>query len=460
MDRNANSKLAIVILAAGKGSRMRSALPKVLQPLGGKPLLGHVLDACTAVDASSVHIVYGHGGESVQAAFDEPSLKWALQADQLGTGHAVQQAMPAIDDNDTVLVLYGDVPLVTTESLQKLADAARQQPTILTVALDDPSGYGRIVRDESGSVTGIVEQKDANTEQQQIREINTGLIGANAAQLKGWLSQLNNDNAQGEYYLTDIVALAVADGLTVGTVCSDDASEVEGINNRLQLAAAERVLQRRLADALMVDGAQIIDPARIDIRGKVSVGADVLIDVGAVFEGDVVLGDNVQIGAYSVIRNATIGSGTVVKPHSVFEDCQVGGDCTIGPFARLRPGAELENGVHIGNFVEVKKSTIADGSKVNHLAYIGDSTIGRGVNVGAGTITCNYDGANKFQTVIEDGAFIGSDTQLVAPVTIGKNATVGAGATITKNVPDGALAITRSPQKHITSWQRPVKQPK
>lgn len=458
MADNITAPLSIVILAAGKGSRMRSRLPKVLQPLGGKPLLAHVLEACDVLGSSDVHVVYGHGGESVRAAFaDRPTLNWALQADQLGTGHAVQQGMPAIDDAATTLILYGDVPLVMPATLEKLVAAATDGPAVLTVKLDDPTGYGRITRDTAGNVTGIVEQKDATDEQRAIQEINTGLIAANAGQLKQWLGQLQNNNSQGEYYLTDIIAMAVADGLAVTAVQGDDPVEAEGINNRTQLAVAERNLQARRVNALLDQGVTVIDPARLDIRGDVTVGQDVLIDVGVILEGDINLGDGAQIGAYSVLKNAVVGAETVIKPHSVFEDCTVGDSCTIGPFARLRPGAALANNVHIGNFVEVKKTTIANGSKVNHLAYVGDSTIGSGVNVGAGVITCNYDGANKHQTIIGDGAFIGSDAHLVAPVTVGKNATVGAGATITKDVPDDALAISRVKQKHIDGWQRPVK---
>jgi bifunctional UDP-N-acetylglucosamine pyrophosphorylase/glucosamine-1-phosphate N-acetyltransferase len=434
--------LNVVILAAGQGKRMRSDLPKVLHPLAGKALLGHVLDTAREVGATKICVVYGHGGEQVRAALDAPDLTWALQEPQLGTGHAVLQAMPhlaAVSPAPT-LILYGDVPLIRAATLQRLIEAAGDDSlALLTAHLDNPQGYGRIVR-VGGAVTRIVEEKDADDAEKAIREINTGILAAPTAALARWLPSLGNRNAQGEYYLTDIVALAVAEGMPVVTAHPDAAWETEGVNSKVQLAALERVHQLNMANALMEAGVTLADPARIDVRGELVCGRDVSIDVNCVFEGRVVLGDGVQVRANCVLENAVVGAGSIV-----------------GPFARLRPGTELGRDVHIGNFVEVKNSTIADHSKANHLAYVGDATIGSRVNVGAGTITCNYDGANKFRTVIEDDAFIGSDSQLVAPVTVGRGATLGAGTTLTRDAPPGQLTVSRPRQVSIPGWKRPVK---
>ncbi len=449
--------LSTIILAAGQGTRMRSALPKVLQPLAGRPLLAHVLDCAAALSADDVCVVYGHGGDTVRNSFGDDGLRWVLQAEQLGTGHAVQQAMPDTPDENRVLVLFGDVPLLTAATCKRLVDETPEgDVAVLTVDMDDPSGYGRIIR-QDGSVNCIVEEKDAGPEEKAVCEINTGVLVCPAAKLRGWLAELGNDNAQGEYYLTDVIAMAVNDGLTVHGVKADSWTEVMGINDKKQLAEAERALQARLVDDLMAHGVGFADPARVDIRGSLTCGKDVFIDINAVFEGDVVLGDGVTIESNNLVRESSLGAGTVVHSNCHIEGATTGNDCEIGPFARLRPGAELANNVKIGNFVEVKKSAIADGSKVNHLTYIGDADIGKGVNVGAGTITCNYDGANKHKTSIGDGAFIGSGVELVAPVKIGVNATIGAGATITKEVGDEELAIERSRQKVVPGWQRPQK---
>ena len=436
---------------------MRSDLPKVLQPLAGKPLLAHVLDCAAALSADDVCVVYGHGGEVVRSEFPAPSLRWALQAEQLGTGHALQQAMPEMPDADRVLVLFGDVPLLLPATCQRLLDETPAgEVAVLTVDMDDPTGYGRIVR-EHGSVSCIVEEKDAGPEEKAVREINTGVMVCPAAQLRTWLENLGNDNAQGEYYLTDVIAMAVNDGITVHGIKADTWTEVMGINDKKQLAEAERALQARLVDELMKDGVGFADPARVDIRGTLTCGKDVFIDVNAVFEGDVVLGDGVKIESNNLLRDSSIGAGTVLHSNCHIEGGTTGSNCEIGPFARLRPGAELANNVKIGNFVEIKKSTVADGSKVNHLTYIGDAEIGTGVNVGAGTITCNYDGANKYKTTIGDGAFIGSGVELVAPVKIGAGATIGAGSTITRDVEDDQLALERSRQKAVPGWKKPVK---
>lgn len=437
---------------------MRSDIPKVLQPMAGRPLLAHVLDLAADLGSAKTVVVYGHGGDLVQATFPDPALEWALQAEQLGTGHAVQQAMPHISDDMRVLVLCGDVPLLTQASVQRLVD---ETPTdsvgVLTAYLDDPFGYGRIVRGDDDAVLRIVEQKDGTPEELAIREINSGVFIVPAGQLRGWLDRLTPQNNQNELYLTDIVGLAVTDGVTVRGIPADSFEEMMGINDRVQLAAAERVYQRKLVEQLMRDGARVADPARVDIRGKVIVGRDVFIDVNAVLTGDVTLGDRVQIGPNCSITDASIGADTVVLANSVIESSQVGTHCNIGPFARLRPGTDLAERAKVGNFVEIKKSTVGVGSKVNHLTYIGDATIGTNVNVGAGTITCNYDGANKHQTVIGDGAFIGSGVELVAPVTIGKGATIGAGSTITKPAPEDTLTLERARQSSIKSWQRPTK---
>jgi bifunctional UDP-N-acetylglucosamine pyrophosphorylase/glucosamine-1-phosphate N-acetyltransferase len=453
--------VSVVVLAAGQGKRMHSALPKVLQPLAGRPLLDHVLRAARTLRPAALHVVYGHGGEQVRAAFaDQGDLTWALQAEQLGTGHAVLQAMPAIPDDHRVLVLCGDVPLIRPQLLERLVADGDGKLALLTARLDDASGYGRVLRDTSGRVTRIVEHKDATADERRVSEINTGLMACNARALRRYLGALKNDNAQGEYYLTDVIGMAVADGVAVDGIVADSATEVLGINDRAQLATAERALQRRQAAELMARGVTLADPERVDVRGEVTVGRDVFIDVGVVLEGKVVLGDRVRIEAYAVIRNCTLGADTVVHPHCVLESSAAGDDCEIGPFSRLRPGSVLSGHVKVGNFVEMKNSHVAPHSKVNHLTYVGDATVGTGVNVGAGTITCNYDGANKHRTVIGDNAFIGSGTMIVAPVEIGAGATIGAGSTITKDAPAGELTVARARQATITGWQRPKKKPK
>lgn len=449
--------LSTIILAAGQGTRMRSSLPKVLQPLAGRPLLAHVLDCAAALAADDVCVVYGHGAEAVRNEFPGRSLRWVLQAEQLGTGHAVQQAMPETPDNNRVLVLFGDVPLLTPATCQRLLDETPDDDmAVLTVDMEDPTGYGRIIR-EQGNVSCIVEEKDARVEEKAVREINTGVLVCPAANLRRWLDNLGNDNAQGEYYLTDAVAMAVNDGITVHGVKATSCIEVMGINDKKQLAEVERALQERLVDELMKEGVGFADPARVDIRGTLKCGADVFIDVNAVFEGDVELGDGVKVESNNLIRDTKLGAGTVLHSNCHLEGATTGINCEIGPFARMRPGAELANNVKVGNFVEIKKSTVADGSKVNHLTYIGDTEIGKMVNVGAGTITCNYDGANKYKTKVGDGAFIGSGVELVAPVEIGAGATIGAGSTITKNVEDNQLALARSRQKVVPGWNKPVK---
>ena len=450
--------LAVVTLAAGKGSRMKSDLPKVLHSLAGRPMLAHVLETAQQLPEAQQHVVVGHGAELVRQQFQHSDIIWSEQTEQLGTGHAVAQAMPAIADNATVLVLYGDVPLLKRDTLEQLLQQTQQQAlALLTIELPDPSGYGRIVRDQHGHVQAIVEHKDASAEQLQIREVNTGILAVNAEQLKIWLPRLSAANAQGEYYLTDIVAMAVADGIAVNSLLANDSDEVQGVNDRLQLAQLERSLQRRRAEQLMREGATLVDPARIDIRGRVSVGKDVFIDVGCVFEGEVVLDDGVRIGPHCVIRDSRIGAGSQIDAFSLLDQAQLEQECQVGPYARLRPGAELAHKAKVGNFCEVKKARIGAGSKVNHLSYIGDAQLGQGVNIGAGTITCNYDGVNKYQTDISDGAFIGSNTCLVATVQVGKEATTGAGSVITKKVEDGELAIARGKQRNISGWQRSKK---
>jgi bifunctional UDP-N-acetylglucosamine pyrophosphorylase/glucosamine-1-phosphate N-acetyltransferase len=450
--------MQVVILAAGQGKRMCSDLPKVLHAIAGRPLLGHVLATVRALDAGRICIVYGHGGERVREAFAaEDSVAWVKQEPQLGTGHAVQQALPLLDD-DLTLVLYGDVPLTAPGTLQALLAAAGDgRLAVLTVELDDPTGYGRIVRDAGGAVTRIAEQKDATSAESAIREINTGIMAVPGTYLRRWLANLKNHNAQGEYYLTDIVALAVAEGVAVETVQPQHVWETLGVNSKAQLAELERIAQRQTANRLLEFGVTLADPARIDVRGELACGRDVEIDVNCVFEGRVELGDGVRVGANCVLRNVTIGRDTKIAPFSLLDDADVGSACQIGPFSRLRPGSVLAEDVHVGNFVEIKNSQIAAHSKANHLAYVGDATVGSKVNIGAGTITCNYDGANKFRTVIEDDAFIGSDTQLVAPVTVGRGATLGAGTTLTRNAPAGELTISRARQITISGWKRPVK---
>lgn len=452
-----NSALSVVILAAGKGTRMYSNLPKVLHPLAGKPMVQHVIDAATRLGANNVHLVYGHGGDLLKKTLADNGLNWVLQAEQLGTGHAMQQAAPSFIDDENVLMLYGDVPLISVETLDKLLKAKPEGGIgLLTVVLDDPSGYGRIVR-ENGTVTGIIEQKDANAEQLKINEINTGILVADGASFKRWLSQLNNNNAHGEYYITDIIAMAHAEGHEVATVHPARSSEVDGVNNRLQLSRLERVYQSEQAERLLLAGVMLLDPSRFDLRGELSHGIDVQIDVNVIIEGKVKLGDRVKIGAGCVLKNCEIGDDCEISPYSVFENARLEAECTVGPFARLRPGAELAQGAHVGNFVEVKKTRLGKGSKAGHLSYLGDADIGDNVNIGAGTITCNYDGVNKFKTIIGNDVFVGSDTQLVAPVTVGNNVTIAAGTTVTRDVPDNGLLISRVAQVHKPDWQRPVK---
>ena len=447
----------IVILAAGQGKRMHSNLPKVLHPVAGKPLAQHVIDTARQLAPEKLIVVYGHGGEMVRATLAAADIAWAEQAQQLGTGHAVAQALPALSDAAQTLVLYGDVPLTSVATLQALLRASKDGLAILTVDLADPTGYGRIVRDAAGQVQRIVEQKDASEAEKTIREVNTGIMAMPTARLADWLGKLKNDNAQGEYYLTDIVALAVAEGLPVRTAQPAGEWEVLGVNSKVQLAELERQHQRNLADGLLVAGVRLADPARIDIRGQLTHGRDVAIDVGCVFEGKVELGDAVEVGPYCVLKNVKVGPGTRIAAFCHFEDAVIGPDGVLGPYARLRPGSELGPEVHIGNFVEVKNGKIGAQSKANHLAYIGDAEIGQRVNVGAGTITCNYDGANKHKTIIEDDVFIGSDTQLVAPVRVGRGATLGAGTTLTKNAPPDALTVSRAKQMTLSNWVRPQK---
>lgn len=450
--------LDILVLAAGKGTRMRSDLPKVLHPIGGRPLVQHVVDTARQVGGDRIMVIVGHGAELVEQRMAASDVSFVLQAQQLGTGHAVLQALPQLRDEATVLILYGDVPLTRAETLQKLiAQVNDQQMGLLTVNLPDPTGYGRIVRDASGAVTAIVEHKDANDEQHRITEINTGIMAVKAKHLQQWLPQLNNNNAQGEYYLTDIIALARQSGVSIQVEQPEAIEEVEGINNRQQQAALERFYQKQKANELMVAGATLLDPGRFDCRGTIEVGRDVVIDINCVFEGEVVLGDGVTVEPNCVIINSRIGNNTHIKANSHIEDTVIAGNCDVGPFARLRPGTQLAEGAKIGNFVETKKAVIGEGSKVNHLSYIGDTTIGKKANIGAGTITCNYDGVNKFKTEIGDNAFIGSNSALVAPVKVGKYATIGAGSIITKDVADEELAIARGKQRNIQGWERPVK---
>ncbi|AIO33445.1 bifunctional UDP-N-acetylglucosamine diphosphorylase/glucosamine-1-phosphate N-acetyltransferase GlmU [Burkholderia pseudomultivorans] len=448
----------IVILAAGTGKRMRSALPKVLHPLAGRPLLSHVIATARTLQPSRLVVVVGHGAEQVQAAVAAPDVQFAVQAEQLGTGHAVRQALPLLDPAQPTLVLYGDVPLTRASTLHRLADAARDgRYGILTVTLDDPTGYGRIVRDAAGFVTRIVEQKDASPDELKIAEINTGIIVTPTAQLSMWLGALKNENAQGEYYLTDVVELAIEAGFEVVTAQPDEEWETLGVNSKAQLAELERIHQRNVAAALLVDGVTLADPARLDVRGTLRCGRDVSIDVNCVFEGDVTLADDVTIGANCVIRNASIGAGARIDAFTHIDGAELGAHTVIGPYARLRPGAQLADEAHVGNFVEVKNAVIGHGSKANHLTYIGDADIGARVNIGAGTITCNYDGANKFRTVIEDDVFVGSDTQLVAPVRVGRGVTIAAGTTVWKDVADGMLALNEKTQTAKSGYVRPVK---
>lgn len=451
-------KLSIIILAAGQGSRMNSTRPKVLHPLGGRPLLAHVLDTARSLQATDIHVVIGHGAEQVRDQITDKQLHWVLQQQQLGTGHAVAQAMPGVPDDHTVLVMYGDVPLISKDTLEPLCQmAAEGIAALLTAALDNPAGYGRILHNADGSICGIVEEKDASNSERAIQEINTGFIAAPAARLRGWLAALDNNNAQGEYYLTDVVARAVTEGTRVRGLTTARIDEVMGINDRHQLAVQERCFQQRQAEACLQAGITLADPARFDLRGTLRAGQDVLIDINAVLEGEITLGDRVTIGPNVSMCNATVGDDVTILANCVIEDAVIGSGSRIGPFARLRPETRLAGCTHVGNFVEIKKSEVGEGSKINHLSYVGDTTVGRGVNIGAGTITCNYDGANKHRTIIGDDVFIGSDTQLVAPVEVNDGATIGAGSTITRDAPAGELTLSRANQKTHTGWKRPVK---
>lgn len=450
-------KLNIVILAAGKGTRMHSNIPKVLHEVGEKPILAHVIDCAKSLNPAIIIVVYGFGGNDVRAKFAHEDITWVNQAEQLGTGHAVQQAAAYLDKDSLTLILLGDVPLIDGQACEKLISSASAKLAILSFIKSDPTGYGRIVRNQS-LVKAIVEHKDATEEQRAICEVNTGIMAMPTMHLIKWLSQIQNNNAQDEYYLTDIVALAVQDGIDVVAEITTDEWSVTGINSKVDLAQIEREHQKRIAQKLLQNGVTIKDPARLDVRGHLSCGRDVEIDVNCVFEGNVTLGDNVKIAANCVIRNAEIAAGTQILPFTHIDDAKIGENNRIGPYARLRPGTNLAADAHVGNFVELKNAQIDNGSKINHLSYIGDTTIGKNVNIGAGTITCNYDGANKFRTIIEDNAFIGSDTQLVAPVTVGKNATIAAGSTITKDAPADALTLCRArEQKTIVGWKRPQK---
>ena len=451
--------LSVIILAAGKGTRMKSLLPKVLHTLAGKPMLGHVIDTARKLHPDRICVVYGHGGERLQQAFiDQPDLRWALQEPQLGTGHAVQQAIDETDGTDITLILYGDVPLTPALVLGRLFESAGQNAiALLTAELDDPSGYGRIVRDKKGNAVSIVEHKDAGKEELAIREINTGIMALPTRNLRQWLQRIRNDNTQGEYYLTDVIGLAVSDGFDIHTQRVFAVEEAIGVNSRQQLVELERYLQKRTAASLSERGVTLRDPERFDLRGELKVGQDVEIDVNVILEGKVEIGDNVSIQSNCVIRDSIIGDNVQILSHCVIESSRIESGCIVGPFARLRPESVLKDNAKIGNFVEIKKSTVGTGSKVNHLSYVGDAEVGKGVNIGAGTIVCNYDGANKHKTIIEDGVFIGSDTQLVAPVTVGRDATIGAGSTITRNAPAGKLTFSRTRQKTIDDWKRPVK---
>ncbi|GLT20306.1 bifunctional protein GlmU [Vibrio zhanjiangensis] len=450
-------KFSAVILAAGKGTRMYSNKPKVLHTLAGKPMVQHVIDTCKSLGAKNVHLVYGHGGDQMQEALAGEPVNWILQAEQLGTGHAVDQASDQFEDDEKILVLYGDVPLISEETLENLLDAQPPEGiALLTVVLDNPMGYGRIVRNND-SVVAIVEQKDATEDQKRITEINTGVMVAMGRDLRRWLSGLGNDNAQGEYYLTDVIAAAYNEGRTIEAVHPAIAIEVEGVNDRAQLARLERAFQQMQAQKLLEQGVMLRDPARFDLRGELQCGMDCEIDTNVIIEGKVTLGDNVLIGTGCVLKDCEIDDNTVVRPYTVIEGAIVGEDCTVGPFTRLRPGAEMRNDSHVGNFVEVKNTLVGEGSKANHLTYLGDAEVGARTNIGAGTITCNYDGVNKFKTIIGNDVFIGSDSQLVAPVTVGDGATLGAGTTLTKDVEKGELVITRVKERMIKNWQRPTK---
>ena len=449
--------LSVIILAAGQGTRMKSSLPKVMHKIAGQPMLQHVYQRCIELNADDIHIIYGHGGELLREQCAGFRADWIEQAQQLGTAHAVAQAVPNLNANNIALVLYADVPLINTETLQALVNSVTENNiALLTVTLDNPAGYGRIVRQQD-KVVAIVEHKDASEAQKQIQEVNTGILALNAGYLAQLLEKVDNNNSQGEYYLTDIIALAVAQSNQIITSQPQQTYEVEGVNDRKQLAKLERIHQLELVEAIMADGVTVADPARVDIRGSLSIGSDSFVDINTVFEGDVVIGRQVSIGAGCIITNSTIASGSNIKPYSILENVSIGENVDVGPFARLRPGTELKNGSRVGNFVEVKNTTLGNNSKANHLTYLGDSEIGDNVNIGAGTITCNYDGANKHKTIIKDGVFIGSDTQLVAPVTVAENCTIGAGSTITRDTEANTLILSRSAQKTIKGWQRPKK---
>ena len=449
--------LSVVILAAGKGTRMYSDLPKVLHPIAGKPMVKHVIDTAKQLGARNIHLVYGHGGDLIQQRLAGEPVNWVLQTEQLGTGHAMQQAAPFFADDENILMLYGDAPLITKDTLEKLIAAKPDNGiALLTVVLDNPTGYGRILR-ENGNVVGIVEQKDANVEQLNIQEVNTGVMVSDGASFKKWLAQLDNNNAQGEYYMTDVIALANRDGCQVAAVQAVDLMEVEGANNRLQLTTLEQYFQQKQARELLLAGVMLLDPNSFKLRGELTHGKDVEIDMNVILNGKVRLGNRVKIGAGCVLTNCDIGDDVEIKPYSVLEEASVGANAAIGPFSRLRPGADLAENTHVGNFVEIKKAYIGKGSKVNHLTYVGDAEIGKDCNIGAGVITCNYDGANKFKTTIGDNVFVGSDSQLVAPVTIESGATIGAGSTIRYDVKRDELVTTRVPQKHVRDWERPVK---
>lgn len=453
--------LSVVILAAGQGKRMASDLPKVLQPLAGRPLLAHVVATARALDPDAIHVVHGHGAERVRAAIGGADIRWALQAEQKGTGHAVQQAMPGVPDGHTVLVLYGDVPLIRAGTLRGLlARAGPKSLALLSAKLPDPAGYGRVIRDGGGRVARIVEERDANHKERAIAEVNTGVVAAPSEKLRAWLGALKADNAQGEYYLTDCIVAAVRDGCAVEAVVAESPAEVLGVNDKLQLAEAEAAHRRERAAELMRAGVTVVDPARLDVRGTVSCGRDVVLDVNVVLEGAVKLGDRVKIGPNNFLRDCAIGDDTEIVGNCYLDGLVAGARCSIGPFTRVRRGAKLADEVHIGNFVELKNSEVGRGSKANHLSYVGDTTVGSKVNVGAGTVTCNYDGANKYRTEIGDGAFIGSGTMLVAPVSVGAGATIGAGSTITKPAPADALTVERSRQVTVEGWKRPEKKPK
>ncbi|MFM9835810.1 MAG: bifunctional UDP-N-acetylglucosamine diphosphorylase/glucosamine-1-phosphate N-acetyltransferase GlmU [Methylophilaceae bacterium] len=454
------AKLNIVILAAGKGTRMFSRKPKVLHEVAGKPILRHVVDCAKVLNPAKIIVVYGFGGDLVKNAFNEEIIIWAEQKEQLGTGHAVQQATPHLDDDANTLILLGDVPLINAEACKKLLTHANQQLAILSFNKADPTGYGRIIRDAKNSVTAIIEQKDATEAHRKINEINTGIMAMPAKALKNWLAGLSNNNAQKEYYLTDIVALAVQDKFCVTAEIADDEWSITGINSKQDLAQIERVYQQRYAEKLLKKGVTLADPARIDVRGTLETAQDVEIDVGCVFEGNVHLGENVKIGAYCVIKDTSIAANTTIAPFTHIVEASVGENNSVGPFARLRPGTALQADVHIGNFVELKNAQVDSQSSINHLSYVGDSIVGKRVNIGAGTITCNYDGANKHRTVIEDDVFVGSDTQLIAPVTVEKGATIGAGSTISKTATAGELTISRAKQITIKGWKRPSKEKK